>query len=126
MGIVWGRGGARRSDLEQFSAQRMAGVDFFERELARFEPGFDLLDEMQIRLFRVRIVRVTGHGDVPAGRFLVERGGEFTPVEQPAFEVGGGPALRRAILQLVEQRGDPRPITEVDGRGDKSSRPVGG
>ena len=61
----------------------MRNVNFFKRELARLEPRLDIFDEMEIRLFRVRIVRVAGHGDVTARRFLVERGGKLAPVQQP-------------------------------------------
>ena len=68
----------------------MGDVNFLQRELARLELRLDVLDEMQIRLFRVGVVRVAGHGDVTARGFLVQRGVEFAPVEQPAFQFGGG------------------------------------
>ena len=103
---------------------RPTDVNLFQRELARLELRLDVLDEMQIRLFRLGVVRVAGHGDVAAGGFLVERGVEFAPVEQPAFEVGGGLALRGARFQLVEQRRDLRPVAEVNGWRDKCARLV--
>ncbi len=75
----------------------MRDVNFFQRELARLELRLDVLDEMQIGLFRVGVVRVAGHGDVTARGFLVERGVQFAPVQQPAFKFGGGlwPAAAR-------------------------------
>ena len=103
-----------------------AGIDFFERELARLELRLDVFDKMQVGLFRLGIVGVAGHGDVTAGRFLVQRGGEFAPVEQPAFEIGGGLALRGAGFQPVEQRRDLRPVAEVKGLRDKGPGFVGG
>ena len=84
-----------------------------QREVARLEFRLDLLDEVQVGLFRAGIVRVAGHGDVTPGRFLVQRGVEFAPVEQPAFQVGGGFALRRAGFQLIEQRLDLRPVAQI-------------
>lgn len=82
--------------------QWMRDVIFFKRELARLELRLNVFDEMEIRLFRVWIVRVARHGDVTARGFLVERGGKLAPIEQPAFEIRGGFALRSAIFQLVE------------------------
>ena len=105
---------------------RMRDVNFFQRELARLELRLDVLDEMQIRLLRVRVVRVAGHGDVAARRFLVQRGVEFAPVEQPAFEFGGGFGLRGPRFQLVEQRRDLRPVAEVKVLRDERARPVRG
>jgi hypothetical protein len=64
----------------------MRDINFLQRKLARLELRLDVLDEMQICLLRVRVVRVAGHGDVTARRLLVERGVEFAPVEQPAFQ----------------------------------------
>ena len=90
----------------------MRDVNFFERELARLDPRFDVFDEMQIRFFRVRIVCVARHGDVATGGFLVERGGEFTPIEQPTLERRHGFAIGRAPFQLVEKRLDLRPVAE--------------
>ena len=52
---------------------RMRDVDFLQRKLAWLELRLDLLDEMQIRLFRLGIVRVARHGDITARRLLVQR-----------------------------------------------------
>ena len=73
----------------------MRDVNFLQRELARLELRLDVFDEMQIRLLRVRVVRVARHGDVTARRLLVQRGVEFAPVEQPVFQLGGAIGLRR-------------------------------
>ena len=81
-------------------------------ELARLELRLDVLDEMQIGLFRLGIVRVAGHGDVTLGMVLVERGAEFAPIEQPAFQFGGRFAGGGARFQLVEQRRDLVPIAQ--------------
>ena len=104
----------------------MRDVDGFQLELARLEFWLDVFDKMQVGLFRLGIIRVAGHGDVTAGRFLVERGAEFAPVQQPAFEVGGGPALRGTCLQLVEQRRDLRPVAEFNGWRNKLARLIRG
>jgi len=48
----------------------MSDVDFFKRELARLELWLDIFDEVQVSFFRVRIIRVTRHRNVTAGRFL--------------------------------------------------------
>jgi len=52
--------------------------------------------------------------------------GEFAPVEQPAFEAGGGLALRGAGFQSVEQRRDLRPVAEIKGLRNKGARLVRG
>ena len=104
----------------------MRHINFLQRELARLELRLDVFDEMQIRLFRVRVVRVARHGDIPARRLLVERGIEFAPIEQPAFQLGGGLGLRRTRLQLIEQRRDLRPVAEVKVLRNERARPVRG
>src|ERR1039457_1863779 len=91
----------------------MRDVNVLQRELARLELRLDVFDEMQIRLLRVRVVCVAGHGDVTARRLLVQRGVEFAPVEQPAFQPGGGPGLCGTRRQLVEQRRDLRPVAKI-------------
>ena len=83
----------RNTDVAEFSrffALRMRDINFLQRKLARLELRLDVFDKMQIRFFRVRIVRVARHGDIAARSFLVERGGKFAPVEQPFFQIGGG------------------------------------
>ena len=97
--------------LRQFAARGMLQVNLFELELARLERRFDALDEVQVGFLGVRIVGVTGHGDVSLGPFFIEHGAELAPVQQPALEFVSGGALWRAGFQLVEQRLDLRPIT---------------
>ena len=75
---------------------------------------------------RLGIVGVTRHGDVAARRFFIERGVEFAPVNQPAFQLGGGLGLRRARLQLVKKRRDLRPVAELKVLGNERARPVSG
>src|SRR5664280_1515037 len=104
----------------------MRDVNGFKLELARLEFWLDVFDKMQVGLLRVRVVGMARHRDVTAGGFLVERGAEFAPVEQPAFEGGGGLALRGALFQLVEQRRDLRPVAEVNGWRNKFPRLVRG
>ena len=92
----------------------MRDVNFRQRKLSRLEVRFDVFDEMQERFFGLGVFRVTGHGDVALGGFLVERGGEFAPRQQPAFEGGGGITLGRAGFKLVEQRRDLRPLAQIN------------
>jgi hypothetical protein len=64
---------------------------------------------------------VAGHRDVATGRFLIESGVQLAPVEEPEFEGVGGFAACGARFQLIEQRGDLRPVAEVNDLGDKFS-----
>ena len=74
----------------------MRDINFFQLKLARLELRFDVFDEMQIRFFRVGIVRMASHRDVAARRFFVERGGKFAPIQKPFFKFSGRFGLRRA------------------------------
>ncbi len=108
----------------QFPPQRMRDINAGEFELSRLELRLDVFDKVQIGLFRVRAVRVTGHGDVTLRRFLVQRGAQLAPIQQPALEIRDGPALCRALLQSIEQWFDLIPVAQVDFPGQKPSRLV--
>ena len=92
----------------------MGDVSLRELELARLELRLDVLHEMQVGLFRLGIVRVARHGDVAFGGLLVEGGAQFAPIQQPLFQVGGSGARWRAGFELVEQRGNPAPVAQVN------------
>ena len=92
----------------------MGDVSLGELELARLELRLDVLDEMQVGLFRLGVVRVAGHGDVALGGLLVEGGVEFAPIQQPPFQVGGGGARGGAGFELVEERRDLAPVSQVN------------
>ena len=62
-------------------------ISLFEFELPRLELRLDVLDEMEVGFLGVRIVGVAGHCDIAAGRFLIERGGQLAPVQEPALEL---------------------------------------
>ena len=110
----------------QVRALRMSDEKFLQFELARLELRLDVFDELQISLLRIGVVRVTGHGDVAAGGFFVERGTQFAPREQPRFEVGGGLGGGDAGFELVEEWRELRPITQVELRGHELARLVSG
>ena len=99
----------------------MGQVEFREFELPGFQLRFDLLNKMQVGLFRLGVVRVAGHGDVAARGHLVNGGIKFAPVQQPLLEVGGGGACRGAGFQLVKERGDIIPVSQVNLLGDKAA-----
>ncbi len=73
----------------QFWARGVREVELRELELKRLDLRIDLLDEMQVGVLSVGAVGVAGHGDVAARQFLVERGREFAPIEQPLVEIVG-------------------------------------
>ena len=100
----------------------MGDVSLGELELARLELRLDVLDEMQVGLFRLGVVRVAGHGDVALGGLLVEGGAQFAPIQQPRFQVGGGGARRRAGFELVEERRDLVPVSQVNLLRHKAAR----
>ena len=82
--FIFGGAGSASPVVLKFGARTTRpsdGYKFFQRELARLELRLDVFDKIQIRFFRGRVVRMAGHGDVTAGRFLVQRGVEFAPVE---------------------------------------------
>ena len=112
--------------LRQMIELRMRDVNFFQSKLARLELRLDVFDEMQIRLLRIRIVRVARHRDVTARRLLVERGVELAPVQQPALQRGGILGLGGTPFELVEQRRDLRPVAEIKVLRHKRARPVRG
>ena len=112
--------------LRQFIPLRMRDVNLFQRKLSRLELRFDVLDKIQIRLLRVRVIRMAGHGDVSARCFFIKRSIELTPIEQPAFERGSAIGLGGTPFQLVKQRRDLRPVAEVKFLGNERTRPVRG
>jgi len=77
---------------------------------------------MQVRLLRLGIVRMAGHGDVAAGGFLVQRRVQLAPVQQPFFQVRHRFGLTHARFELVKQRRNLRPVTQVDGGRNKRTR----
>jgi len=91
-------------------------------ELARLGFRLDALHKMQIGLFRRLVVRVARHRDVPQRTVLVQRRAQFTPINQPLFQVGGGFALRRPRFQPVVKRRDLAPIPPIHVRRHESPR----
>ena len=77
----------------------MPDVNLRQLELPRLELRLDVLDKVQVGLFGLGIVGVAGHGDIALGGFLVQRGAQLAPIQQPAFQLGGGAALRPPSLQ---------------------------
>ncbi len=50
----------------------MRHIELFQRELARLEVRLHVLHKMQIRLLGLGVVRMAGHRNVAAARFLVQ------------------------------------------------------
>ena len=71
----------------KFRSLRVLQENLREPELPRLDLRVDVLHEMQIGPLGFFVVGVAGHRDIAAGRFLIERGGQLTPIDQPAFEV---------------------------------------
>src|ERR1017187_3659070 len=101
--------------LGQLRAKRMGNIRLSELELAWLELRLNVLHEMQVGLFRLGIVRVASHGDVAFRGLLVDGGAQLAPIQQPLFERGGGAARLRAGFELVEERSNPAPFTQVNG-----------
>ena len=106
----------------QLRAQRMGDVSLGELELARLELRVHVLDEMQVGLLRLGVVRVAGHGDVATRGLLVDGGVEFAPIQQPPLQVGRGGARRGAGFELVEERSDILPVSQVNLLRHKAAR----
>ena len=100
--------------LGQLCAQGMGDVNLGELELARLELRLHVLHEVQVGLLRLGVVRVARHGDVTLGGLLIHRGAEFAPIQQPPFQVGGGGARWRAGFELVKERSDLAPVSQVN------------
>ena len=98
----------------QLGALRMRDEKFLQLELAWLELRLDQLDELQVSLLRIGVVRVTGHGDVAAGRFLIERGAEFAPRHEPGFEISHRLGGSNAGFKLIKERSDLHPIAQVE------------
>ena len=100
--------------FRQLRAQRMTDISPGELELAGLESRLHVLNEMQVGLLRLRVIRVAGHGDVALGGLLVNRGVELAPVQQPTLQAGGGGARLCASFKLVEERSDLAPVSQVN------------
>ena len=100
----------------------MRQINFRELELARLELGLNLLDKMQKSLFGLSIIGVAGHCDMPPRELLIHGGAEFAPVPQPLLQSMHRRTIPGAFLQLIEQRRDLRPLSQVDLRRHKSAR----
>ena len=68
----------------------MFQINLFELELARFELGLDVLDEMEVRLLGIGAVRVAGHGDVALRTLLIQRRRKFAPGQERLLQFGHG------------------------------------
>jgi len=112
--------------LGELGAEGVGEVDFREFELAGFELRLDLLDELEVGALGLGAVGVTGHGDVAAGGFFVEGGGEFAPVEEPVFEAGEGDGGVGVEFEGVEVGLDLGPVAEVEVGGEELARGVRG
>ena len=121
----FGRRAGPRAGFQQPRPKRVLQVNLFEFELTRLELRLNLFDEMEVGPLRLRVVRLARHRDVTARGFLVQRGTQFAPVEQPPFEIGGGLALRRPCFQTVEQRRDSGPLAPVNSLGHEPAGSVG-
>jgi hypothetical protein len=109
----------------QLGPLRMRDEQFLQLELARLEFRLDLFDKMQISLLRLGVVRVARHRDVTARRFLVERGAEFAPRQQPRFQIRDGWAAATRVSSW-SNNGAICPITQVNWAGHKLARLVSG
>jgi hypothetical protein len=107
----------------QPGAQGMRQKNLGQLELARFELRLNVLDKMQEGLFRVAVLSMTGHGDVAPGRLLIERGGQFAAIQQPALERGGGLTPRGGGFELVKQGRDLAPIPQIHFVWNEAARP---
>ena len=85
----------------------------------------NVLDDVEVGLFRLGIVRVAGHGDVALGMILVDGGVEFAPLQQPAFEFGHALAPGGGGFQFVVKRDDLIPVAAIQIGRDKSARLAG-
>src|SRR5437016_489351 len=100
----------------------MVEINLGQPELARLELRRDLLDKMQVSPFRFRIIGVAGHRDITAAGLLVQRGAQFTAVEEPLFQVRHCLAAGGAPLQIVKQWRDLRPVSEINTGGNEPTR----
>src|ERR1019366_587134 len=106
----------------QLRAKPMSDIGLGKLELARLELRLNVLHKMQVGLLRLRIVCVASHGDVAFRGLLVDGGAQLAPIQQPLFERGGGAARLRAGFELVEERSNPAPFTQVNGLWHKAAR----
>ena len=104
----------------------MREISLLQLELPRLELRLDVFDEMQIGLLRLGVVRMAGHRDVALGTFLIERGRQFTPLEQRVFQIVDGFGGREFLLDLAEQRRDLAPISQINLLGHQLARRVHG
>jgi len=65
----------------------MLDISLRQLELARLDLGLHILQEMQVSALGFFIIGVARHRDIAAGRFLIERGGQLAPLEQPTLEL---------------------------------------
>ena len=102
----------------------MPQINLRQLELTRFDLRLDLLDEMEVGLFRRGVFRMAGHGDIAQGAFLIQRGAQFAAIQEPPLQLVRRFAARRALFQRIEQRGDLREVPQVNLLRDKHARAV--
>ena len=70
----------------KLSAQGMLHINLRQLELAWLDLRIDLFHEVKVSALGLFIIGVASHGNIAAGRLLIERGGQLAPIEQPALE----------------------------------------
>ena len=90
----------------------------------RLGVGLDVLDEVQISLLPLRVVRLAGHRGIALRALLVETGLQLAPVDQPLLELPGG--FDAPLRQLLVIRLGVGPVAEVRVGGDVLAGKLGG